>query len=326
MYRGELRKRPVPVIVRSFPQHPSNPRGERYGRYCKYQLIKYKPWQGQPSNAWGDVEDTDSNCIQAYHSFLATPSAEAYIPLFAQELDRAEQHLSETASTDIETKEATDDEDPDEWMLLCRLNPRFTDNITTQDDSVDWAEAARALPLEIIRECPSWVSQRRHETTDTPLSPWHRHLPPVNTSTLNMQQRTAYDIIYHHHQRFLEDKSSPPLHMIVCGTAGTGKSYLISAIAHALGSTCLLTATTGMAAYNICGKTIHSALQLPVRTSYRDLQGSSLHRLQLEMKDISFIIIDEMSMIGQRMLAWIDKRLRQATGQTPGWFVSCTLW
>ena len=27
----------------------------------------------------------------------------------------------------------------------------------------------------------------------------------------------------------------------------------------------------------ICGKTIHSAVQLPVRTSYRDLQGSSLH-------------------------------------------------
>lgn len=63
MYRGELRKRPSAVIVRPFPQHPSNPHGERYGRYCKYQLIKYKPWHGQPSNAWGNVEDTDSNCI-----------------------------------------------------------------------------------------------------------------------------------------------------------------------------------------------------------------------------------------------------------------------
>lgn len=103
--------------------------------------------------------------------------------------------------------------------------------------------------------------------------------------------------------------------MMVCGTAGNSKSYLISAIAHALGSACLLTATTGMAAFRICGKTIHSALQLPVCTSYRDLQGSSLQRLQLALKGISYIIVDEMSMIGQRMLAWIDKRLRQAPGQ-----------
>lgn len=35
--------------------------------------------------------------------------------------------------------------------------------------------------------------------------------------------------------------------MLVCGTARTGKSYLISAIAHALGNECLLTGTTGMA-------------------------------------------------------------------------------
>lgn len=33
-----------------------------------YQLIKYKPWHGQPSNAWGIVEDTDTTWIQVYHS------------------------------------------------------------------------------------------------------------------------------------------------------------------------------------------------------------------------------------------------------------------
>lgn len=93
MYHGELRKHPSPVIVRTFPQHPSNPSGERYGRYCKYQLLKYKPWQGQPSNAWGDVEDSDMTGIQAYHSFLRTPVAESCIPHFANELDQAQHHL-----------------------------------------------------------------------------------------------------------------------------------------------------------------------------------------------------------------------------------------
>lgn len=33
------------------------------------------------------------------------------------------------------------------------------------------------------------------------------------------------------------------------------------------------------------------------------------------MKDKSYMTIDEMSMMGLRMMAWVDKRLRQATGQ-----------
>lgn len=315
VYRGEVQKRPSPVIVRTFPQYPSNPGDERYGQYCNYQLIKYKPWIGHPSNAWSGTPYTDASCIDAYHSFLRLPVTAECVPHFSQELDRAQQHVADVSS-DSEDEEPPHSQEHDEWMLLCQLNPCYSDNSTTHiHDSVDWTEAARTLPPEILRECPSWVSRKRQQTSATPLSPWCRHLPPVTTSTLNTQQRAAYDIVCHHHQQFLADRDTLPLHMIVCGTAGTGKSYLISAISQALGSTCLLTGTTGMAAYNICGKTIHSALQLPVRTSYRDLQGGSLHRLQLTIKDIAYIIIDEMSMIGQRMLAWIDKRLRQATGK-----------
>ena len=81
---------------------------------------------------------------------------------------------------------------------------------------------------------------------------------------------------------------------------------------HLLRDACLL---TGMASFNICGTTLHSALQLPVHCSnQRDLQGSSLQWLQMKFTNKHYLIIDEMSMIGQRMMAWIDKRLRQASG------------
>ena len=87
-------------------------------------------------------------------------------------------------------------------------------------------------------------------------------------------QPLALDKILTHHQQFITGCNPSPLHMIVSGTAGTGKSYLISAIKQGLGDSC---ATTGMAAFNICGKTIYSCLQLPVTRNYLhvDLQGGT---------------------------------------------------
>ena len=63
----------------------------------------------------------------------------------------------------------------------------------------------------------------------------------------------------------------------------------------------LLTGTTGMAAYNIGGKTPHSTLQLPIHaSSEKDLSGNSLQKLQMRLRNKHYIIIDEMSMLGQK--------------------------
>ena len=57
-------------------------------------------------------------------------------------------------------------------------------------------------------------------------------------------------------------------------------------------------------------------LKLPVGAKgNKDLTGESLVRLQSILRDIIYII-DEYSMLGQKMFAWVDKRCRQATGLT----------
>ena len=105
--------------------------------------------------------------------------------------------------------------------------------------------------------------------------------------------------------------------MIISGTAGTEKPYLINAIVQCLGEKVIVTGTTEMAAFNIHGETLHSVLKLPVQsTNKRKLQGSSLQRLQNKFKDKLYLIIEEMSMLGQITFAWVDKRLRQATAKT----------
>lgn len=73
-------------------------------------------------------------------------------------------------------------------------------------------------------------------------------------------------------------------------------------------------APTGAAASNIDGKTIHSSLRLPIGGELLPLAGENLRTFQLKFKDIRFIIIDEYSMIGLRMLHKIHLRLCEARG------------
>eukprot|EP01018_Ginkgo_biloba_P033877 Gb_14372 [translate_table: standard] len=72
---------------------------------------------------------------------------------------------------------------------------------------------------------------------------------------------------------------SEPLKLIIQGTAGKGKSYLISTIKDALEhvaylakSPLLLLAPTGVVAFNISSATIHSTLHIPIR-DMTELQG-----------------------------------------------------
>ena len=73
----------------------------------------------------------------------------------------------------------------------------------------------------------------------------------------------------------------------------------------------LLRAPTGIAAFNIHAKTIHSALKIPIR-DMKPLQGQSLALFQEQMRHIRYILIDEMSFLGSRLFMQIDARLREA--------------
>eukprot|EP00919_Chromeraceae_sp_WS-2016_P015076 GHVR01035449.1.p1 GENE.GHVR01035449.1~~GHVR01035449.1.p1 ORF type:complete len:181 (+),score=9.19 GHVR01035449.1:69-611(+) len=110
---------------------------------------------------------------------------------------------------------------------------------------------------------------------------------------------------------------------ILIGTAGTGKSYVINCIRKSVWHTVTpeeadailrVAAPTGAAAFNISGVTLHQLLFLPVplTENLRPLSGRALARLQLSLTGCRLLLIDEMSMIGQRFLGAIDTRLRQA--------------
>src|SRR5204862_79856 len=146
----------------------------------------------------------------------------------------------------------------------------------------------------------------------------------MDYQTLNKKQMKVFKRIESHYSDLITNSTHhEPLRLIVMGTAGTGKSYLINMIrirlceiarSHDVNaeSPIVVLAPTGVAAFNIRGTTIHSTLSIPVSSKTFDLNGESLKKLQNRLKGISYFIIDEKSMVGRRMLAIIDIRLRQA--------------
>ena len=205
--------------------------------------------------------------------------AEENVFRYSDETDRVhDAQCGQTFENDRSDNQDDDDEsevDPDEeeevddWMLLCRINQDYGEagNQMSDNEAVDWFETVRALPRDLLRESPGWIYSKRKEAEEHGLQFRDDQQCVIDPETLNEKQCLAYNIITSQNS-----DNAEPVYMIVCRTAGTGKTYLISAAKQVLGAQCVVTATTGIAAFIINGQTLHSAAQLPIR-EYRDLQG-----------------------------------------------------
>src|SRR5205814_952585 len=93
----------------------------------------------------------------------------------------------------------------------------------------------------------------------------------VDYHTLNDKQKIIFKRIESHYNEFVANQNHvEPLRIMIIGTAGTGKSYLINAIRLRLQemamnngtetstSPVIVLAPTGVVAFNILGATIHS--------------------------------------------------------------------
>ena len=184
-------------------------------------------------------------------------------------------------------------------MLICQQHTDLQPSMDIEED-VDWTISSQAYPN--VEEAPSFISQQRQAAG--------QHIFTTSADPLNLQQKQllVYKAVQEHHTT----ANPEPLRMIVSGTAGTGKSYLIHCLRLLLQDQLRVAAPTGVAAFNVEGHTLHSLLSLPVRGDFKDLEGERLNKLQQSFLHIKYIIIDEMSMVGRKTLGQVDNRLRQA--------------
>ena len=128
-----------------------------------------------------------------------------------------------------------------------------------------------------------------------------------------------------------QGKPVEPYHVFLSGPGGVGKSHVIKLV-HSdtlkllkLSGTfepddviVLLTVPTGVAAFNINGMTLHSALLLGCSKygGFQPLSHDRQNTLRTKLSRLMLVIIDEVSMVGSNMLLEIHKGLQQIKGIT----------
>ena len=147
---------------------------------------------------------------------------------------------------------------------------------------------------------------------------------------LNAKQRAM--IMYHRNwckqavKAMKHSKPIEPYRVFLSGPGGVGKSHVIKLIQsdtlrliRQSGAVdpddvlVLLTAPTGVAAFNVNGMTLHSAFLLGGGKygRFQPLTHDKLNTLRSKLSKLVLLIIDEVSMVGANMLLEIHKRLQQ---------------
>ncbi|XP_046642682.1 uncharacterized protein LOC124327729 [Daphnia pulicaria] len=311
--KGNLRNNPKPdkTIVLTFPVHRNSPTSATYHLFCRYSLIKFFPWTESSIPMLLD----DNLVVRQWQDFRLT-AAQELRQYF--NLDEELQSRLDQAADDLQEEDNIENDNFNqlEWQQAVGMRPAGEQEVRSDlpviDRSFPWLTSLQLhyTPHELA--CGStWVVN--HLTNGRDLGTDSTDLPFVSPSQLNRSQRMWFDMVVEALQ------SRKQLLLIVNGTAGTGKTFTISAISSAVPKEHIVrSAYTAKAAHLIRGETLHKIFQIPVEkgqgTKFGPLNGAKLAALQEKFRHVKIIIIDEYSMLSLTMLGKIDARLREAKG------------
>jgi ATP-dependent DNA helicase PIF1 len=303
---GEPKPRNKKVVVIVRPYISPDPDSPEYERYCRQKLVLHRPFRDEQQLLDGFETFTES-----FASYLRTGNVSPCLQDDIHRLEQAERTRDDNSDDSDEAednsqgdRESSRSRNVEEWMLICQHRAQLGGSHESSTLDVDSLEAARRYPS--LDEAPSFITRSKETHT-----PRHDSVNLPNPELLQGNQCQVYEAV----QRQLTQLHLQPLCMIISGTAGTGKSFLIGCLKRLLGRKVIVLAPTGVAAFNVNGCTLHSALRLPTEGEIKNLEGDALRQLKETLAEVAYIIIDEMSMVGRKMFGQVDQRLRQAFPQ-----------
>eukprot|EP00795_Rhopilema_esculentum_P003598 gene3598-13017_t len=160
-----LHKRKSDVVVQTFPRYSSSPQSSNYGLYCKYQLLKYKPWSNTLSSAWNNEDDTNEVFVTHWNNFLHTPNIHCYVPEWNRELTNICTYF-QNSDDDEQFHENNEAAEPEEWMLLSNHHSSTEASsqyfsVNSETDFEYWQQGQKSYSQEEIGNMPSWIDSQK---------------------------------------------------------------------------------------------------------------------------------------------------------------------
>ncbi|KJK85038.1 hypothetical protein H633G_11133 [Metarhizium anisopliae BRIP 53284] len=301
-------------VLSYFPRYRSMESSPQFNDFCRVKLMMAHPHRSPEELLTVGGQQVDS--FAAAYRFCREQHRDIHADDHYGEPDTNELRAEDDEFELEVQEEPTVEED---WHELARMLPdrpleeEDIDMLGRRDIDIDydWTPHVGRYTDDGILNADYWKQRKARNRLDLDVD----HQPLEARDSLNRDQRLVYDTVMDH---FLNQEPSQLL-LHVDGGGGTGKSYLINllsahlqAAAAGRGTPVWRAAPTGVAGNQISGTTLHSVLHLPINNDFKPLSTIDKAQLQMKLKDIKYLIIDEKSMLGLRQLSWIDDRLREA--------------
>jgi ATP-dependent DNA helicase PIF1 len=303
-------------VINYYPRYSNNPDLPSFTDYCRVKLMLHHPFTD-----WIDLLTVDGQVYRSYtDAFQACLRSRTHThPQDFYTDPEAESEGSD--ESEKEREDLTDDDHPlADFEAFARRRPREDFTRTDLLDSLGVREIDRnydwSLHVGQYNLSSDVWEQVKAENPTTQIITMDSSPEP-----LNLEQRKLYNIVVEQYTQELTLDSPFPRQLLlnVDGVAGSGKTFTLLktcariqelAVAAGKQNPVFRAAPTGIAAFNIVGKTLHSLLRLPVKGKKSDLSVATLQSLQALFQDCRFLIIDEKSMVDIKTLSLIDDRLR----------------
>ena len=312
----KVRPRAATRVINYFPRYPKNPGSATYLDYCRVRLMLHHPFVD-----WEDLLVVDGHLYGSYiDAFQACSRLHSHPEDFYTDPEKDDDvGLDSDSEEDLGPDDGSDTNyPPADFEAFARRRPRedFTliglgqdIGIREMDRDYDWS--VHVGRYDIHPEIWDQIKAENPVAQVVTMDP--------SPGSLNLEQRKLYDTVVSQYSNELAGQPPPQLLLHVDGVAGSGKTFVllktcarIQELAQQAGkpNPIFRAAPTGIAAFNIIGRTLHALLRLPVKGKKFDLSLATLQSLQALFRDCRFLIIDEKSMIDIKTLSLIDDRLR----------------
>jgi hypothetical protein len=138
---------------------------------------------------------------------------------------------------------------------------------------------------------------------------------------LNKEQTAAVRLVGLHLRQYLDSRHeiSEPLRLFISGQGGTGKTHVINALRHLFSmydASHLLScsAPTGVAAFNINAPTTNSLFHFGISPNTSKMSLGLIETVRQEINTYRFFLIDEVSMVSQKLMYNIHTLLQKVHG------------